>query len=83
MDCNHDDLSERRTVHVKCKAARTIGTQPPEPCSPKWRRKGCLQFQAAVGRLDGRNYHHAVLSFLIHKTRKTGRVKTVSGQCDL
>src|ERR1700680_1223273 len=37
-DCNHDDLSEGRTVHVKCKAAKTIGTQPPEPCPPKGRR---------------------------------------------
>jgi hypothetical protein len=79
MDCKHDDLSERRTVHVKCKAARTIGTQPPEPCSPKWRRRGCLQFLAALGRLDCRNYHHAMLSFLNHKTRKSRRVKILSG----
>ena len=83
MDCKHDYLSQRSTVHVKCKAARTIGTQPPEPCSPKWRRRGCLQFQAALGPLDCRDYDHAVLSFLIRKTRKSGRVKILSGQCDL
>jgi hypothetical protein len=83
MDSKHDDLSERCTVHVKCKAARTSGTQPPEPCSPKWRRRGCLEFQAALGRLDCRNYHRAVLSFLNHKTRKSGRVKILGGQCDL
>ena len=83
MNCNHDDLSERCTVRVNCKAASTISAQPPEPCSPKWRRRRCLQFQAAGGRLDCRNYRHAVLSFLIHKTRKSGRVKTVSAQGDL
>jgi len=83
MDSKNDDLSERRAVHVKCEAARTIGTQPPEPCSPKWRRRGGLQFQAALRRLDCRNYHHAVLSFLDHKTRKSGRVKILSTECDL
>ena len=83
MDSNHDDLGERRTVHMKCKAARTGRTQRPEPSSPKWGRGDFLQLQAALGRLDCRNHHRAVLSLLDHKTLKSGLVEILSGQRDL
>jgi len=48
MDCKHDDLSERRTGHLNCKAARTISAQP-EPCPPRGRPKVCLQLKPRSG----------------------------------
>src|SRR5437762_8334572 len=73
VDLEHDELGKHVSVHLKPKATRAVGREPPQPTSPEGRRGYRAEIQAAFRRVDRRNQGHTMRTFLVRSVGVHGR----------